>query len=254
MAEITRLLGASAFEIIKDQIALVLADELSNQVALYDAAIAAEESETNPNEELLAQYIFNRNSIPGGVSVETSTPTELFEYPFVNVAYVDTPYQDLSVPSTLYGIHRYAIQVMQISLEDEEVKGDFISMTKTQRLLSICAQILMDKKYRQLGFAPEYSKNIGHRNIREQKIGVPDKTVADANNPTAGEFFLEVKALDEFPSYTGDVIQETATTMRVTDNDSPFYFWENNNIAEQRTIRTKINIFERININEQFLT
>lgn len=127
MPNINYQIQPQGFEVIRDQIATILKDELVNQGSL------------DPNFREPEVFI-NKMSDP--------QPTEL---PLVNVQTHRGNYENQSVKHAI-GIYRYTIDCYEMANSDDQQDGGKLSGERIDRLMGVVRHILMHDSYITLGF------------------------------------------------------------------------------------------------------
>jgi hypothetical protein len=126
-AKITYQIGQQNFELIRDNIGQILADELANQTYANNLGVK----------------VWNERFI----QFDTT------ELPAINVAYSDTSYEDYS-PTAQQGLNTYHIDIHASASHSDSEKGDEAASVKVKRLAGIVRYILMSMENRFLGFSP----------------------------------------------------------------------------------------------------
>lgn len=199
-AKITQIIGAQSYEVIRDQIALILGLELPNQVLL------------SGDYELEAIVYVERNVPPNS--------SELDGECLVNVLLGGGTYGNQDVSQT-NGRYQYFIDVYAAAKSTATVNGDTRAMLITQKLLGKCRAILEAGQYITLGFQPPFV--IGRK---VTSIQIPQPDGAGADNIFRTRLVLEVE-VPEFQQAVEPVLIDGNDTTVFMGISSEGYFWVN---------------------------
>lgn len=164
MSQIVGEIQPQAFELVRDRIGAILADELDYQASRYNPHLDAD------------------------VFVERFTPVSYEECPVVNVTMnkggryaVSSQYSGHTALQE-DGEYRYFIEAyvgaeaQEGSAEDKSKRGDVLAMIRCQRLMGVIRAILMHPKYIRLGFGKGDNALVMSRRSEELEFG-------DSGNP-----------------------------------------------------------------------
>ena len=169
-AQITTPIGSRAFELIRQQIGAILADELPQQATLN--------ADPNLNAE---------------VFVERFKPVGDEEVPVVIVGFSDLA-PGLKTASSTDGNMTFLIDCYEKAKStDAEKQADKSATIKLQRLIGVIYGILSHHKYRTLGFQAPF---IEHTEIKDIKVAQP-KNAKDASSVVMGRIEFIVRAPDK---------------------------------------------------------
>ena len=135
MAVIDEILSSRAFELVRDRIASLLADEISNQATL----------QSNPD-------------LNATVYLERFIPFANTEVPAINVMLSRGEF-GLQTSMTTDGNFSFDIDVYHSSKTTSTARGDTNAMMKLQRLTGLICAILTNQRYRTLGFTAPFIEN-----------------------------------------------------------------------------------------------
>lgn len=180
-AVIETLIPQQQFEVVLDRIGEILALEFEYQSLLG-------------NYDLDAVSIFKERSVPCNAS----------ELPIVNVGLFQGEYSEETQMQT-QGFYKYVIEVIANAQSEDPVsgndgRGDRLSQLKVLRLLGIIRAILMDARYKTLGFS---YPSIGHRGV--ERIWFMSPPTQDANTTRQGRLEMMVKVLETPASFVTPV-------------------------------------------------
>lgn len=156
-----------AFEILRDRIGLILAEELA------------------------VQYVLK--SLPGTtpkVFVERFAQIDATECPVINVM-LDRGDYDNQDPTTARGTFNFSVDIYTTAASKTGgVRGDAASVIGLHKLMGICRAIIQDARYIRLGFDPGF---VMRRQVTS--IQIADQTKSkDANNAVMGRLNVLVAA------------------------------------------------------------
>ena len=199
---IDTIIPLGAFEIIRDRIALILAEELPNQAIL--------QGDSNLNAK---------------VFTERFTPFANVDTPCVNVSLSSGDYTQFTRLSQK-GTYEFLIDVYEKAKTEGTVRGDFLASQKLQKLANVCRGILSHHRYNTLAFAKPF---IEHTEVKEIKIAAPQKDKESANLTWARMIF-EVRAPDiidgiippDIDTFTSQVLLGLTINSRDSVNRRPF--------------------------------
>jgi hypothetical protein len=191
MAVIPHLITAQAFEIVRDRIGAILADELESQVTAYG----------------------NYYAEVTDVWVERFIKIDKTEVPCINVTLAQG---ELNAQSQLQsdGIYTFNVDCYHGSPATDTEDGDTLAMVKLQRLLGICRAILEDSRYKTLGFAAPFVMN---RHVSNVGVATPGKE--DADNTVFGRLQVVVRVPENTDALTPALLAayETQVKLALTD-------------------------------------
>lgn len=226
MSQLTQIIGYSNYEIVRSQIAAILADELANQKSLLDAA------KPYPA-ELENEYTLSENAIPNKVWEERFKRPCAEEYNksvVINVMFAQAPLNDLQTVSTQNGDNTYIVEVYSGERErtalgtSKGVEGDSLAAMKLQRSLAQCRAILMNPNYQTLGFGQPYF--IGKVSVSNIQISQPDDGNDNSVNLIYGRFNVTVKVSEGVEPVVGAPNAIGETTVKLYDTEKGYY-WTN---------------------------
>ena len=197
MPQITLPIQTQSFELVRDRIGEILADELPEQAILI--------GDTDLN-----ATVFRERFVP-------MSSTEL---PAVNVYLARGEYNKLTNINQ-DGVYSYNIDVYTSAATTNDERGDSLAMVKLQKLMGVVHGILSHQAYLTLGFAPGL---IGHRSVKGLAIQQPGKG-KDAESVVMGRLMFDVKAADVNERVQGTLIAGYQTTVKLHESEQG-YFWE----------------------------
>lgn len=196
MSKILDPIPPQGFELVRDRIALILADEIANQYLL------------TANEDINAT-----------VFLERTVPVDHTECPVVNVSLRTANFADhvaINTDDTVF----FNIDVYHKSKTEGDSKGDSLSNLKLQRLLGLCRAILENPVYKRLDF--NGVAFIQNRHFESMEIAEPGKQ--DALSTSMGRLVFSVR----IPEVTQLVLTtiaggfDTSMKMELTDKGYTF--------------------------------
>lgn len=202
MSRITEIIQPQSFEIVRDRIGRILAEELANQFVL------------NPLPEIQAQVWIERS-----LQYDKS---ELMDMAQVNVCLGEGSYgnQDQTQSD---GTYKYYIDVYVNSKSNDDDRADTRASVKLQRMLGICRAILEDSRYKTLGFTapPGF---IGNRHYESLNIQNPNQKKHDGDSSLMGRLILSVRVPETNGLSLGIASRDYITTVRLDSTDKG-YVW-----------------------------
>lgn len=205
-ALISTVIPPQSFEIVRDRIGRILADEILNQFQIS----------YNPD---LRAKVWNERFIPFD---KTETPA-------INVGVLEGSYDGQTVIQS-DGTYKFYIDCYFSSKSDSNTSGDTRAMLKLQRLLGVCRAIIEDSRYKTLGFStpPGF---VMHRRITSMQIENPRQKEHDAESNVMGRLTLEVK-LPEYPSPVTGVNWAMSNTQVSLQDSGKGYVWAIDNTGQ----------------------
>lgn len=189
---ITEGINVGAFELIRDRIGLILAEELPNQAIIKD------------DNELNIQKIW----------VERFVPFSHTECPAINVSLSDGNYDDKSRLNQ-HGKYQFFIDIIDKAKTTDENLGGQLASVKVQKITNVCRGILAHHSYNTLAFAKPFVENTKVESI---KIGNPGNDKESVNMVMARITFT-VGAPENFaPTVPSDIDgYSTKSVLELTD-------------------------------------
>lgn len=195
---ITESIPEQRFETVRDQIALILGDELANQF------------------DLQSEPLFNAT-----IFIERITAIDKTEMPCLNVFFVRSNYSDQvtaasaskSDPATYY------VDVYTTANETPETPGYQLAAFDLHKLLGAIRYILEHPAYMRLGF--ETTKFIHHTRVASIEIAEP-KADAEAMNSCFGRLTFEVIFNEITAGFAGTLGQEFHTTIKIDTSEKGY--------------------------------
>lgn len=191
MAIITYPIQEASFELVRERIGAILADELANQAILL-----------------------SKPYINASVYIERSVPTSFTETSLVNISLSKGDYGLLTAISQ-DGTYMFDIDIYTKSKTIGNNRGDYLATQKLQRLVGICHHILSHNKYRTLGFAPPF---IEHTEVSEIKFAEPNK-IEEAVNLMMGRITFSVRVPEKNQAVTPSLIDGYETQVFLNDTE-----------------------------------
>jgi hypothetical protein len=209
-AVIGTTISPQSYEIVRDRIGRILAEEITNQYAL-----------TKDKDLKVNNWI------------ERFIPFDNKELPSVNVSLAEGMYGQPGMWNTAIqadGLYRYYIDCYVNAVSKDGEGGDSKAIVKLHRLMGVCRSIIMDARYVRLGFkAPPGF--VASRHIESIQIKDPNPKENDMQSTVMGRIVLSVK-LPETPEYAQfSPTRTTKTTVKLSDTDKG-YLWINLNIDD----------------------
>ena len=219
VATLSGYIMPSLAEGVRDQIALVVLTELTNQKAIAEDLIL--------NHPLTPEGIQAQEDIDKGVFdvldnffIEKGTHFADYQMPGINVLYGSSPYpknqgNNISTQSTDTG---YVISVHAESKHAEKSgvisKGDEKSARLVARIAMIIRTILMSGPYVRLGFDKEL-RLISKRWVSQVDVFQPDFQESDGRHGILGVVNISVEFDELSPDLQGEALQAFLTQIKI---------------------------------------
>lgn len=163
--QIPTLIPPESFELVRDRIAQILAEEITNQFALG-----------GENALDLTQ-----------VALERTVPFDKTEMPCINVN-LQRSTQETQIAVNTDETTLFNIDCYQSGISSDANKGDVLAKLKLQRLMGVVRAILENPRYKTLGFAPGFIMN---RHVMSMDFAPVDN--GDSLSVSMGRVLLSVK-------------------------------------------------------------
>jgi len=196
MSVIVNGIPPQSFELVRDQIGAILTVEIENQffkTGNYDL------------EDLI-------------VWRERLIHFDYTELDAINVMFAGGPFSNQDTRQT-DGTYNYYVDVYVRSKARDNESPDTRAMIKLHRLMGICRAILMDARYKTLGFEPPF---VMHREISQIVIGDPQKM--DSTTSVFGRLVISVRVNEIVDLINPPQIKDflTQVSLELTENG---YIW-----------------------------
>jgi len=175
---ISALISEAGFELIRDQIAAILAIELPNQRTL---------AASFPNDLAIIESFWGEDDVLN-LFLERFVPVDLTEQNSINVYYENTGYQT-GTSKIQKAAANFNIDLEVASKASSSSEGDKKSALYIQRMAGIIRGIIQDGDYFRLGFAPGF---VSHRFITSINPFQPTQ-IDNANYIMGLKISLQVK-------------------------------------------------------------
>ena len=197
MAKLTALIPNQRFEIIRDRIGEILAEELANQEAL-DGPVAP------------------------AVYVSRAIPPDETDYPMINISLTKGDYSG-KTQSQADGNYVYNIDVYTASPTTPEGRGDQLAAQKLQRYVGMIRAILENPVYRTLDYAPPFMCEgyVSGFEIADPQALLQD---SDAQNSTVGRLQYAVRVPEYVQLKTAPPIAANLTGVKLELTDKGYLY------------------------------
>jgi hypothetical protein len=152
MSKILSIIPQQSFEIIRDRIGFILADEIAGQYTLT-----------------------SNDNINATVWIERKAPFDKTDCPAINISFSNGTYDNKNARS-VDGSYTYNIDIYTSAKNTISTNADSTAAVNNMRLLGICRAILENPIYRTLDYSPPI---LCHTEVRQ--IGIPEMDIIDAN-------------------------------------------------------------------------
>lgn len=200
MPKITKAINILNYEVIRDQIGFILADELPNQATLQ-----------------------NRPYINAEVFIERSIPFHAVEAETINVTLAKGDFNMVTSISQS-GTFSYFVDIYTTAKTNQNQRGDNASALKLQRLAATCHQILSNPAYVRLGInnVPMVSGVI----VESIQFSEPGR-FEEANSLIMARLTVNVRAGNCSQLEDGIDINGSDTTVKLADTEMGYKYIKN---------------------------
>ena len=198
MSNITKPIVQREWELIRDRIGLILAQELATQAQL------------DYNDVLF--------ELPD-VYIERFVPVSHEEMPAVNVMVAQGEYNQ-ETQQTQDGTWTFYIDGYCTAKDEDGQRGDQYASMRLHRLMGICQAIIMDSRFKTLLFEPGA---ISNRTVKGIMMADPTKAM-EATNAVMARMTVEVRVSDDVELIDSIPLAEYATIAKMSDTDLG-YLW-----------------------------
>lgn len=195
MSKVVGIIQPQAYELIRERIGAILADEILNQYTLTSNA-----------------------DINAEVWVERKTPFDKTDFPAVNVVFPNGTFDNKNARS-VDGTYTFNIDVYTSSKNSSSKQGDKFASTTAQKILGICRAILENPVYRTLDFAAPFICN-----THVSSITLPDMSGNDADNTAMGRLVFSVRAAETTELIEAALLASNDTVMKLYLTDKGYKF------------------------------
>ena len=201
MSKITAKIPPAGFELVRDQVAAIIASELIGQFVFdYDPDFVVE------------------------VLVEDVDPIDKSGFTTVNISLAGGPYDSKDQSASVRGSYQYFIDVFAHSKTTALNTGDFLAAQKIQKILRVIRYVLEDPIYKTLGFKPPFVQRVYISNLEIQNQ--PGSN--DALNTLQGRFILNVVVTETNSLIVPSLIAGFETTVLVGNSNRGYNYQGDN--------------------------
>lgn len=205
MGRITQPIQPQAFEIIRDRIFEIIADELYQQAQIsYD------------------------DELDANVFLERAVPINQSECPAVNIYLTEGNYTSES-KNTASGEYVYAVDIYTKAASEAGERGDRISSERMGRIMGAIRAIIMDHNYITLQFARPFIENV---RVEGFSIANPSQT-RDAANMILGRLMIKVRATQSVQNYPPRTLDGYDTQVQIEESAQGYLYSGNNVIPAE---------------------
>lgn len=195
MALINTIIPVQAYERIRDRIAEILLEEITNQFQLTG----------DPD-------------IQAKVFLERNVPLDKTNIPGVVVTFIGGQYSGQTVRDS-EGNYTYAVDVCHGAKSTQDNPGDTISMYRLHKLLGKCRTILEDPKYKTLGFTPPFIMR-----SKIERIDLVNPIPGDAVSISMGRLTLAVRAPENADLIVPKLIDGYDTVVKLGNTEQGYVY------------------------------
>lgn len=200
MSRIDVEIPPQGFEIVRDRIGMILADELYEQLILS------------------GNYLFDLK-----VWVERFVALDKTELPCVTVSYVGTQ-PDNGPVIQVNGENDYHIDCYVNAVYRDGVRADQAAMLRLQRLIAVCWYILTDPKYVTLGFQVGTGLKPFIKRRRVKSVIIDEPRQDDATSSVRGRIVYGVDCASVYSLISPPPLDEKSTILRLNQTDKGYYY------------------------------
>tara|TARA_R110002020_G_scaffold82386_1_gene203996 strand:- start:170 stop:778 length:609 start_codon:yes stop_codon:yes gene_type:complete len=197
MALLTQKIPEQNFELVRDRIALILADEISSQALI-----------SPPTPEYNAT-----------VFLERFVPFDKTDMPCINVVFASGDFENQNT-LTADAIYKYNIDVYTKSKSTSTSGGDKLASIKLHRILGICRAILENPQYRTLAFAPP---SLQRTTVSDIAVEEP-KNTQDGSSVIMGRLTFDVSVCERVQLKDAEDIGGWKTEVKMNETEKGYQF------------------------------
>ncbi len=200
MALIDKVIGPQNYEIVRDRIGRIIADELNNQFQLaYDPDLRVK--------------VWNERTIPFDNDKEL---------PSINVMIAEDQFDYQSAVDVI-GNARYFVDFYFDAPHgsNDGLGGDSKANWTMQKVMGKVRSILMHSAYKTLGFNPGF---IANRHVESINIQLPDQKRMDAEHVVMGRLVVAVRMNETSPGVDPTTLGSIQTVVKLDETDKG-YIW-----------------------------
>jgi len=205
------------FEIIRDKIALILANEIANQ-----KVIATTEGKINPDEWNFRTYTERSNPWEDFLNINESA-TLSDNLPIVNIWFDNYGIEDRSSNTVerqtiggTFNIDIYALGISKNKVSGGHIAGDELANREVQRVFRLVRNILMSSHYTYLDLRGVVSK----RWIQSVTAFQPDSSGRDMQQVQAIRVSFNVQFNEFSPQYQGEILELISNEIKRNEDGS----------------------------------
>lgn len=196
MAKINYQIGSRAFELIRNQIAVILKTELDNQI--------------------LMDYLVD---LDADIYVGRTRPFALADMPAINVDFASNNYSNKDFQSVDNNCTFFIDVYMGYESEENETfdYGDQLASINCQKLLGICQAILDNQEYSTLDFAPPFICT-----TKCDSIQIADAKDGDNSNTRMGRLTFSVRVAENNTLGNGNIVSLSTSQYTIGESEKGY--------------------------------
>jgi len=195
MSVINEIIGEQSFEVVRDRVGEILADELAYQ-----------------------GYLVDNNLFDATVYLERFVRFNASELPAINVSVARGALDNHDQESTDNTVTIF-IECHAKAKSGTGVNGDTESVKRMQKLVGTCRAILEDSRYKTLGFAPPFVMN---RHCSEMLFNVP--VTDDSESTCMGRLVLSVRIPESNGLAVPRLLNGYQTTVKISTTEEGYIY------------------------------
>lgn len=223
MSNIIKPIVRREWELIRDRIGLILAQELATQAQLdYDDVLF---------------------ELPD-VFIERYVAFNHTEMPAINVMVAQGEYTQ-ETQQTQDGTWTFYVDAYATAKDEDDQRGDQYANMRLQRLIGMCQAIIMDSRFKTLLFEPGA---ISNRTVKGIMMADPTKAM-EATNAVMARMTIEVRVSDEVELVDAIPLAEYATIAKLSDTPLGYLWGGTSTFTPPTTCADSV-----LNVNGVFLS
>lgn len=195
MSILNGIIPQQNFELVRDRIGQILADEFARQFALT----------SDPDFDL-------------EVWIERFIPFDKEELPTINVSLSAGTFANQTAKQT-EGTYTYFIDAHTKAKTSDSDAGDALATIKLHRLLGMCRAILENPGYKTLGFTAPFLSN-----RRIERLDIADPGAQDATSSRMGRLAFTVRVVETMELIDASPLGSSFTTVKLHSTEKGYFY------------------------------
>jgi len=196
MAKINTIIPQQNFELIRDRIGEILADEISNQYALTSST----------------------DTVPV-IWISRCVPFDKEELPAINISLARIDYSSKDARS-VEGLDNFNVDVYASSPNKAGGNGDKLASIKVQKIVGLCRSILENPIYRTLGYAPPFNGQ-----VYVNSVVCPDpENVPDLLNTIVARLEFIVRCQEGISLIEAPLLVASSASVKIAESEKGYFY------------------------------